>query len=91
MDESGRSESGLWEAFISVDGRPADPEEAREVLRELGISEDIEQISSEVGRYNVAIPIALRERISSEGRRSTSSQCRASSSPSRRPQCTAST
>jgi hypothetical protein len=67
MDESGRRQAGLWEAFISVDSRPADPEEAREVLRELGMSEDIEQISSEDGRYNVVIPIALRERISSEG------------------------
>ena len=67
MAESGRRESGLWEAFISVDGRPADSEEAREVLRELGMSEDIEQISSEDGRYNVVIPIVLRERIASEG------------------------
>jgi hypothetical protein len=67
MAESGRSESGLWEAFISVDSRPADPEEAREVLRELGMSEDFEQISSQDGRYNVVIPIALRERIGSEG------------------------
>ncbi len=50
-----------------MDSRPADPEEAREVLRALGMSEDIEQISSEDGRYNVVIPIALRERISSEG------------------------
>jgi hypothetical protein len=67
MAESGRSESGLWEAFISVDSRPADPEEAREVLRELGMSEDFEQISSQDGRYNVVIPIAFRERIGSEG------------------------
>jgi hypothetical protein len=67
MDESGRRESGPWEAFIAVDSRPADPDEAREILRELGMSEDIEHISSEDGRYNVEIPIALRERISSEG------------------------
>ena len=37
------------------------------ILRELGMPEDIEQISSEDGRYNIVIPIALRERISSEG------------------------
>lgn len=67
MDESRRGEVGLWEAFISVDGRPADPEETREILRELGCSQDIEQISSQDGRYNVVIPIALRERIASEG------------------------
>ena len=67
MDESGRRESGPWEAFIAVDSRPADPVEAREILRELGMSEDIEHISSDDGRYNVVIPIALRERISSEG------------------------
>lgn len=67
MAESGRSESGLWEAFISVDGRPADPEEVREILGELGMSQDIEHISSQDGRYNVVIPIALRERIGSEG------------------------
>jgi hypothetical protein len=31
------------------------------------MSEDIEHISSQDGRYSVEIPIALRERISSEG------------------------
>jgi hypothetical protein len=31
------------------------------------MSEDIEQISSQDGRYNIVIPIALRERISSVG------------------------
>ena len=67
MDESGRRVSGPWEAFIAVDSRPADPDEAREILRELGMSEDIEHISSQDGRYNVEIPIALRKRIISEG------------------------
>jgi hypothetical protein len=67
MDESGRRESGPWEAFIALDSRPADPDEAREILRELGMFEDIEHISSQDGRYDVVIPIALRERISSEG------------------------
>jgi hypothetical protein len=37
------------------------------ILRELGMSEDIEQIFSQDGRYNVEIPIAMRERIGSEG------------------------
>ncbi len=42
----------------------------------MGMSEDIEQISSEDGRYNIVIPIALRERISSEGSRTDSVELR---------------
>ena len=50
-----------------MDSDPASPDEAREVLRNLGMSDEIETLDSKSGRYDIEIPTRWRETIESEG------------------------